>query len=95
MLLVATLQYVPEQYKDKEIVHNALIENGLALEYVPDEFKNDKYIILLSLYNNPNSLDLISEKIKSNYEKINIPKFKTYFLENRDNLKKEWWDKQK
>lgn len=62
------IKKVPLEYLNKDIILLAVENNGLALNFVPDTFKNDEDIVLAAINQNPYAIEFasIEQKKKRN-----------------------------
>jgi hypothetical protein len=52
--------------RTKDFVINVIRQNGLFLEHVHDDFKNNKSIVLIAVSNNPRALKFASKRLRGN-----------------------------
>lgn len=75
------LEYIDEDlFEDTEFVKKVLLENGMALQYMPQEIQNNKELVIIALNNSAGfALKFASEKLKADKEvvKESIKKWKS------------------
>jgi CxxC motif-containing protein len=59
-----------EDLNDKEVVLEAVKQNGYSLEYASEELKNNKEVVLEAVKQNGYSLHYASEELKNNKEVV-------------------------
>ena len=75
------LEYIDEDlFEDTEFVKKVLLENGMALEFMPQEIQNNKELVIIALNNSAGfALKFASEELKADKEvvKESIKKWKS------------------
>ena len=66
------LEYIDEDlFEDTEFVKKVLLENGMALQYMPQEIQNNKELVIIALNNSAGfALKFASEELRADKEVV-------------------------